>query len=118
MLKLCQNVCCFQSLAKRGVWRQNFKEAAYSFSRKHKVWSSYYTVLHRTSISTKMEINEILPLETFVFILKKLDYKSIIIAQLTCKRWREVIRQFELTKACLKNQCKYLLFANTIPIYC
>ena len=57
-----------------------------------------------------MEINKILPLETFVSILKKLDYKSIIIAQLTCKKWCQIINQFNLVKACLKNQCKFLLF--------
>ena len=65
-----------------------------------------------------MDINEILPLETFVFILKKLDYKSILIAQVTCKKWKEVIRQFKLIKACLENQCKYLLFWQNHSYYC
>ena len=41
-------------------------------------------------------IHEVIPQEIFVMILKKLGYKSIIDAQLTCKQWKKVIEDFRI----------------------
>ena len=43
-------------------------------------------------------IHEFLPLEVFVNILKKLDFKSIVVAKRICKRWKEVIEEFGLVE--------------------
>ena len=46
-------------------------------------------------------IHELLPAEMFVMILKKLGYKSLSFARLTCKEWKKVIDDFGLAKAAL-----------------
>ena len=43
-------------------------------------------------------IHEILPIEIFVMILKKLGYKSLGKAKLTCREWKKVIDDFGLRK--------------------
>ena len=43
-------------------------------------------------------IHEFLPVEVFVNILKKLDFKSIVVAKRICKRWKEVIEEFGLVE--------------------
>ena len=43
-------------------------------------------------------IHKILPLEVFVKILKKLNYKSIVVAKRTCKEWKKVIEEFKLVE--------------------
>ena len=43
-------------------------------------------------------IHEILPREVFVNILKKLNYKSIVVAKRTCKEWKKVIEEFKLVE--------------------
>ena len=57
-------------------------------------------------------IHEVLPDEIFVMILKKLDYKSLIISRGTCKKWRSVIDGFELLS--IKNFCKFYLFRKCL----
>ena len=46
-------------------------------------------------------VHEILPTEMFVMILKKLGYKSLCNASLTCKKWKKVIDDFGLAKIAL-----------------
>ena len=46
-------------------------------------------------------IHEIIPIEIFVMILKKLGYKSLGNARLTCKKWKKVIDDFGLMKPAL-----------------
>ena len=46
-------------------------------------------------------IHEILPQEIFHTILKKLSYKSICLARLTCKEWKEFIDDFKIVDACM-----------------
>ena len=46
-------------------------------------------------------IQEILPTEIFVMILKKLGYKSLGNAKLTCWEWKNVIDDFGLRKFAL-----------------
>ena len=46
-------------------------------------------------------VNELLPAEIFVMILKKLGYKSLCNASLTCKKWKKVIDDFGLMKPAL-----------------
>ena len=46
-------------------------------------------------------IHELLPTEIFVMILKKLGYKSLCNASLTCKKWKKVIDDFGLMKPAL-----------------
>ena len=43
-------------------------------------------------------IHEFLPVEVFVNILKKLDFKSVVAAKRICKRWKEVIEEFRLVE--------------------
>ena len=45
------------------------------------------------------KIHEVLPMEVFVNILKKLDYKSITNAKGTCKQWKKIIEDFKLVEA-------------------
>ena len=47
---------------------------------------------------TLAAIHEILPTEIFVMILKKLGYKSLGKAKLTCREWKKVIDNFGLRK--------------------
>ena len=52
-------------------------------------------------------IHELLPTEILVMILKKLGFKSLSFARLTCKEWKKVIDDFGLMKPALgkfKNQ--------------
>ena len=49
------------------------------------------------------KIHEVLPLEVFVNILKKLDYKSITNAKRTCKQWKKIIEDFKLVEAALSK---------------
>ena len=52
----------------------------------------------------EVSVHEILPLEIFEKVLKKLGYKSLKTARGTCKQWREVIDDFKLVKdASCKN---------------
>ena len=46
-------------------------------------------------------IHELLPAEMFVMILKKLGYKSLCNASLTCKKWKKIIYDFKLAKPAL-----------------
>ena len=58
------------------------------------------------SVAKELElalIHEILPKEIFVKILKKLGYKSISFARLTCKRWNRIIHNFGLIKIALSK---------------
>ena len=48
-------------------------------------------------------IHEILPTEILVIILKKLGYKSVSFARLTCKKLKKVIDDFGLAKDALGN---------------
>ena len=43
-------------------------------------------------------IHQFLPVEVFVNILKKLDFKSVVAAKRICKRWKEVIEEFRLVE--------------------
>ena len=43
-------------------------------------------------------IHEILPVEVFVNILKKLDFKSIVAAKSSCKAWKAIIEEFGLVE--------------------
>ena len=43
-------------------------------------------------------IHEILPIEIFEKALKKLGYKSLKTARLTCKQWKKVIDDFKLVE--------------------
>ena len=61
-------------------------------------------------INSIYKIHDVLPEEIFVMILKKLDYKSLIISRDTCARWRAVIDGFELPS--MKTFCKFYLFHN------
>ena len=49
-------------------------------------------------------IHEIIPEEIFIMILKKLDFKNLVMARGVCLKWRNVIDGFELLS--LKNLCK------------
>ena len=49
-------------------------------------------------------IHEILPTEILVMILKKLGFKSLSNAILTCREWKKVIDDFVLVKPAL---CKF-----------
>ena len=58
------------------------------------------------SVAKELElalIHEILPKEIFVKILKKLGYKSISFARLTCKRWNKIIHDFGLIKIAISK---------------
>ena len=58
------------------------------------------------SVAKELElalIHEILPKEIFVKILKKLGYKSISFARLTCKRWNKIIYDFGLMKIAISK---------------
>ena len=58
-----------------------------------------------TTLNTST-IHEILPTETFVNILKRLDFKSIINAKGTCKQWKKIIENFKLVEeASMKIKC-------------
>ena len=46
-------------------------------------------------------IHELIPTEILVMILKKLGFKSLSFARLTCKEWKKVIDDFGLAKAAL-----------------
>ena len=50
-------------------------------------------------------INDILPIEVVLMILKKLGFKSIRHAKLTCKNWRDLIVDFNLV---VTARCKLL----------
>ena len=43
-------------------------------------------------------IHEFLPVEVFVNILKKLDFRNIVAVKRICKRWKEVIEEFRLVE--------------------
>ena len=43
-------------------------------------------------------INEILPDEIMILILKKLNYKSLSYVRSTCRRWKDIIHGFDLLK--------------------
>ena len=43
-------------------------------------------------------IHEILPAEIFVNVLKRLDFKSIVNAKKTCKKWKKIIENFKLVE--------------------
>ena len=49
-------------------------------------------------------IYETLPPEIFVKILKMLGYKSIKIARITCKKWKQIIDNFKIVEAAY---CKF-----------
>ena len=52
----------------------------------------------------EVTVHEILPLEIFEKVLKKLGYKSLKTARGTCKQWRKVIDDFKLVEnASCKN---------------
>ena len=55
-------------------------------------------------------IHEFLPVEVFVNILKKLDFKSIVVAKRICKRWKEIIEEFGLVEIVSSK----FQFGNTI----
>ena len=65
-------------------------------------------------------IHELLPTEIFVMILKKLGYKSLCNASLTCKKWKKIIHDFGLMNPALGkfvpslNSIKFLLKINII----
>ena len=62
-------------------------------------------------------IHEILPLEVFVKVLKKLGYKNIRTAKGTCKKWVQVIQGFRIVEAILSKlpiQMSYRSFNMTI----
>ena len=66
-------------------------------------------------------IHELLPAEMFVMILKKLGYKSLCNASLTCKKWKKVIGDFKLAKPALgkfelhvRNKIKIFLISKII----
>ena len=67
-----------------------------------------FSNMGEVKINSMYYIHEVLPEEIFVMILKKLDYKSLIISRGTCKKWRTVIDGFELLS--MKNFCKFYLF--------
>ena len=56
---------------------------------------------HKSKKLKLAAIHEILPIEILVMILKKLGYKSLSFARLTCKEWKKVIDDFGLAKAAL-----------------
>ena len=72
------------------------------------------------SVAKELElalIHEILPTEIFVMILKKMGFKSLGNAKLTCREWRNVIHSFGLREAAIgkfeSNQLELLLsFSN------
>ena len=43
-------------------------------------------------------INEILPDEIMILILKKLNYKNLSYVRSTCRRWKDIIHGFDLLK--------------------
>ena len=43
-------------------------------------------------------INQMIPTEMLKKILEKLDYKSLCFASQCCRRWRDIIKVFELKK--------------------
>ena len=57
-----------------------------------------------------MSIHEILPIEIFVMILRELDYESIKVASAVCRKWRQIIEEFEL-----KNHFIIVLGGGTWP---
>ena len=46
----------------------------------------------------EVTVHEILPLEIFEKVLKKLGYKSLKSSRGTCKQWRKVIDDLKLVK--------------------
>ena len=55
-----------------------------------------------------LQIHKMLPQEMFVEVIKNLDLKSVNVARRVCKDWKYIIDAYPLTKACLKNSCKYI----------
>ena len=51
-----------------------------------------------TKLMNASTIHEILPVEVFVNILKRLDFKSIVAAKRICKAWKDVIEKFGLVE--------------------
>ena len=61
-------------------------------------------------------VHELLPTEIFVMILKKLGYKSLSNATLTCKKWKKFIDDFGLMKPALGKFVHSLKFNGTFTI--
>ena len=51
----------------------------------------------------------VLPTEMLKKILEKLDFKSLVFAKQTCKRWKEIIDVFELDKQASR---KFIVFCS------
>ena len=75
------------------------------FGALHKLARLTFETFKLADIENELErldvIHKILPTEIFVMILKKLGYKSLGNARLTCKEWKNVIDDFGLMKPAL-----------------
>ena len=56
---------------------------------------------HKSNKLKLAAIHELIPAEILVMIVKKLGFKSISFARLTCKKWKQVIDDFGLASAAL-----------------
>ena len=54
---------------------------------------------HKSKKLKLAAIHELIPTEILVMILKKLGFKSLSFARLTCKKWKKVIDEFGLYKS-------------------
>ena len=73
---------------------------------------------HKSKKLKLAAIHELIPAEILVMIVKKLGFKSISFARLTCKKWKQVIDDFGLASAALgkfefnKNVLQATVFHN------